>query len=89
MLHYSCKCGQLTAFGTYSPWPCEHCEKCGSDLSLHPDFHNEAKPHKMEKTLVPTDDGLSTFTRCKWCRGTKEDLEKRGDKMEFDEEEAP
>ena len=85
MRYFRCKCGDAMAFGTDSPPLCSRCNKCGSDLSSHPDYHKEPQPHKMKKQSVLTDDNNGFITRCVWCWQTKAELEEHGEPMEFDE----
>ena len=75
MMFYRCKCGESTAYGSMPPYPCDSCSKCGSDLALHPDHHQEPKPHDMRPTTVATDAGPAILTRCGWCGKTKAQIE--------------
>lgn len=67
MAYYQCKCGNVRAWGSMGPWPCQKCDKCGSDLAAHPDFHSDPKPHDFITDMVDTDSGPQPFTRCRWC----------------------
>lgn len=77
MQYYRCKCGNREAYGSMPPYACDKCEKCGSDLSLHPDYHQEPKPHDFSAVEnVQTDQGAATITRCRYCSRTREQIER-------------
>lgn len=44
MQHFTCKCGERTAFGSMGPAPCESCEKCGTTIT-YPGFWHDPIPH--------------------------------------------
>lgn len=78
MQYYRCKCGEHEAWGSMPPARCSQCKKCNSDLSLHPDYHNEPVPHDFSSVeKLTTDQGEATITRCRYCHYTKAQIEKR------------
>ncbi len=66
MQYYRCKCGQSRSYGSMPPYPCKKCPDCGSNLSSHPDFHSEPKPHNWYTEDILTDEGVMHQTKCSW-----------------------
>ena len=81
MRYYRCKCGDCTAFGSMSPYPCSKCNKCGSDLASSPDGHSNPLPHEFLPTLIETDLGEAVLSRCKWCHRTKKECDKEDEQL--------
>jgi len=78
MIYYRCKCGKHEAWGSLPPNPCDSCEECGTNLTMHPDLHHPPKPHNWHPTQVETDEGTKVLTRCSWCLKTKLQVEQSG-----------
>lgn len=76
MQYYRCKCGERTAFGSMSPYPCQGCPECNTTLETHPDLHREPKPHDFsEVQTVMTDEGPKSVTYCRWCMRRRDEIE--------------
>jgi len=67
MLHYRCRCGKRTAFGSMPPDRCRGCPECGTTLDLSPEHHQPIQPHNFRAEQVETDDGPRPLTRCSRC----------------------
>lgn len=77
MIGYRCKCGDRKAFGSMSPFPCDRCPKCGSDLAASPDGHRDPPTdHDFSSVeTVDTDEGPKQLTRCRYCQYSRAELE--------------
>lgn len=62
----SCKCGNISAFGSDPPPACDPCEKCGTVPG-----GRDPIPHDFSITKVETDEGLRVLTRCIRCTKRK------------------
>lgn len=76
MQYYRCKCGHSTAWGSYSPYLCDSCSKCGSDLAPSPDSHQTPVNHTFVPYPVETDEGTKYLSKCQYCHRTRKELEK-------------
>lgn len=74
MQYYRCRCGKAECYGSMGPTPCMGCDKCGTTLNQHPDFHKTPEPHSFVVTGVDTDEGVKDLTICKWCMKSKKEL---------------
>ena len=76
MLNYQCECGEIRRFGSMPPNPCEPCDKCNSVPTLDRS-HREPMPHDFSSaSVVQTDEGEKTLTRCRLCHRSKAEIEK-------------
>lgn len=66
------------------PFPCKKCNKCGSDLSLGPDWHREPSPHEFVSQPVETNEGTAYLDRCRWCCATRRQIEEE-DRVDKDQ----
>ena len=75
MMHYRCRCGKNTSFGSMPPPRCRGCDECGTNLASSPDLHHDPEPHNYQPTSVETDEGTKTLTRCTHCFKSRKELE--------------
>lgn len=65
----------MKAWGSIPPDPCTSCSDCKSNLALSPEYHVEPLEHDFRHTLVDTDEGIKSLTRCIWCGRSKKEIE--------------
>ena len=78
MRYQRCQCGACEWFGSDPPPLCDFCNKCGSGPGSSPTTHREPLPHDFASVeTIQTDQGDATITRCRYCRKTRQQIEKR------------
>ncbi len=76
MLHYRCRCGKSTAFGSMSPYPCQGCPECGTTLDGHPDHHRAPVPHDFTGGIQQMSEaGPVHVPACRYCGRTRWEIE--------------
>lgn len=77
MQYYTCKCGQMQAWGSMGPSRCAKCDKCGTGYGYGDGTYPEPLEHDFsDQHEVETDEGMKPLSTCKYCHYTRRQIEK-------------